>query len=144
MNKDLYYMNIAKSVAEGSKDPSRKVGAIIVNDGTLIGTGYNGMASLLPYDNIPEYWERPIKYEYVVHAEENAIINVAKSNGNTKDSTLYVTFHPCHKCASRIVNAGIKRVVTYTPCVSNDKDWIDSIRMAKEIFYLCNVKLDYV
>lgn len=142
-DKDLYYLTNAFGIASGSKDPSTKVGAIIVNDDGIISTGFNGLPRNFSKDHDPKYWQRPKKYEYVVHAEMNAIINAARTNGKTIGATLYVTEFPCHRCAPHIINAGIIRIVT--PIISGDyvKRWKESIEMAQEMFYDCKVKLAY-
>jgi dCMP deaminase len=139
--RDLYFMNIAQSVASGSKDPRRKVGAIIVKNDIIISTGFNGLARGFSKDYIENYWKSPLKDEYVIHAEVNCIINAARSNGNTVGSTMYCTFFPCHKCASQIINAGIVRIVS--PLINRDKDvkWLHSIDTSQELFTDCGVEM---
>jgi dCMP deaminase len=86
----------------------KKVGALIVKDGTIISDGFNGTPKGFPNDcedaNGTTYW-------YVLHAEANAILKVAKSSQSTDGSTLYVTYSPCKECSKLIVQAGIRRVV---------------------------------
>jgi dCMP deaminase len=86
----------------------KKVGALIVKDGTIISDGFNGTPKGFPNDcedaNGDTYW-------YVLHAEANAILKVAKSSQSTDGSTLYVTYSPCKECSKLIVQAGIRRVV---------------------------------
>ncbi|MCJ8332199.1 MAG: dCMP deaminase family protein [Lentisphaeria bacterium] len=90
-----------------SKDPRTKVGAIIVTEDTRqVSIGYNGFPSKLK--ETPERWEKPLKYDYVIHAELNAIMNCPF---DTKGAWLYCTHQPCHRCLEHLVNAGIKRVV---------------------------------
>ena len=90
-----------------SKDPRTKVGAVIVSEDTRqVSIGYNGFPRHL--NEAPERWEKPLKYEYVIHAELNAIMNCPF---DTKGCTLYCTHQPCHRCLEHLVNAGIKRVV---------------------------------
>ena len=86
----------------------KKVGALIVKDGTIISDGFNGTPKGFPNDcedaSGNTYW-------YVLHAEANAILKVAKSSQSTEGSTLYVTYSPCKECSKLIVQAGIRRVV---------------------------------
>lgn len=89
-----------------SKDPNTKVGAVVVSpDYRKFSVGYNGFAAGI--EEKPEMWERPTKYLYAVHAEENAIINCPF---DTQGCFIYITHRPCHRCMSRLVNAGIKQV----------------------------------
>lgn len=101
--KDLY-IRLIKAVALESKDPKTKVGCIIVK-GKKLSYGYNGFPTGV--EETPEKWERPLKYEYSIHAEKNAIINCPF---DTDGSVLYCTHKPCHRCLGAIINAGIKEV----------------------------------
>jgi dCMP deaminase len=114
---DQHFMRIAFLTAHNlSKDPRTKVGAVIVTpDGRQLSTGYNGFPA--GAEELPQHWETEEKYERVIHAEENAIINAPF---DTKGCTLYCTLQPCYKCLGRIINAGIKRVVYYYPARERD------------------------
>lgn len=102
-----HWLKVALVTSELSKDPSTKVGAVVVTpDNRQCSLGYNGFADGI--EDLVERWNnRPIKYEYVIHAEENAILN---SPFDTKGCTLYCTHRCCHKCMARIVRSGIKKV----------------------------------
>lgn len=103
-------MDLARFVANRSRDPSTKVGAVIVRpDNTQVSFGYNGFPKGV--DDAPErYEDRDFKLAVVVHAEENALDHAREP---LDGYTLYVSpLHPCAKCAGRIVSKGIKRVVT--------------------------------
>lgn len=129
---DEYFLDIAHLVSTRSKDPSTKVGAVIVRDRIILSTGYNGFPSGVN-DNIPERYERPEKYLWTIHAEENAILNAVKVGMNTSNSTIYVTpLSPCSNCALAISQAGIKEVV-YRKMVNNPR-FEESCNLAKEIF----------
>lgn len=86
----------------------KKVGALLVKDGMIISDGYNGTPS--GFANDCEDHEGNTHW-YVLHAEANAIMKVARSTNNAKDSTLYITLSPCKDCCKLILQAGIKRVV---------------------------------
>lgn len=104
-------MTLAILVASWSKDPSTQVGAVLVDSKRrVIGTGYNGFPRGV-LDHPHRYANRPLKYEMVVHAELNAILNATRE---LDDSTLYVTLSPCNECAKAIIQSGIKRVVYET------------------------------
>ena len=114
---DQTWMEICQVIAKRSKDPKRKIGAIIVNDDhKVISLGYNGMPKVkegLDNDKIYPWIKNDIniektKYPYVVHAELNAILN---ANQSVKGCTLYVTYNCCNECCKAIVQSGIKKVV---------------------------------
>jgi dCMP deaminase len=102
-----HWLKIALVTSELSKDPSTKVGAVVVTpDNRQCSLGYNGFADGI--EDLEERWNnRPVKYEFVIHAEENAILN---SPFDTKGCTLFCTHRCCHKCMARIVRSGIKKV----------------------------------
>jgi len=86
----------------------KQVGALIVKNRTIISDGYNGTPS--GFTNSCED-EDGNTHWYVLHAEANAILKVAKSTQNAEGGTLYVTLSPCKDCSKLIIQAGIKRVV---------------------------------
>ena len=109
---DQCFMATALVMSKRSKDPSTQVGACIVNnDNHVVGIGYNGFPIGCSDDHFS--WdkedEQDNKYLYVVHAEENAILNA--NYGTLKGCTLYVTMFPCNKCAQSIIQKGIAKVV---------------------------------
>jgi dCMP deaminase len=86
----------------------KQVGAIIVKDEMIISDGYNGTPA--GFDNCCED-EDGNTHWYVLHAEANAILKVAKSTNNCKGATLYLTLSPCKDCSKLVLQAGITRVV---------------------------------
>lgn len=106
--KDINFLQLA--ILNGcnlSKDPSRKVGCIIVSqDEKHYSFGYNGFPKNI--EETKEKWSRPKKYSYVLHAEINSVIN---ANFDTEKSTAYTSFKPCHLCLGVLINAGVKRVI---------------------------------
>lgn len=106
MNKwhDRFFA-MADLVASWSKDPSTKVGAVIVRpDRTIASVGYNGFPRGV-YDGAEIYEDRPAKLLRTVHAEANAILSAREP---LHGYTLYVTpLHPCANCAGLIIQSGI-------------------------------------
>ena len=102
-----HWMNVALLTSKLSKDPSTKVGAIIVTmDNRQCSLGYNGFAKGI--DETEEDWNtRDIKLEMVIHAEENSLLNCPFETNGTK---VYVTHKPCHKCLIRMLQAGIQEI----------------------------------
>jgi dCMP deaminase len=71
--------------------------------------GYNGFARGIT--DSKDRWSRPAKYEYVIHAEENALVKAYQGLGSrVENCILFVTHKPCHKCMSKIIQSGIKTV----------------------------------
>lgn len=99
---------MAQEWAKLSHCQRKQVGALLVRDGMIISDGYNGTPSGFPNacedENGDTQW-------YVLHAEANAILKVARSTNNAKGSTLYITLSPCKECCKLILQAGITRMV---------------------------------
>ncbi len=91
-----------------SKCDRKKVGAIIVKNGMIISDGFNGTPT--GFDNDCEDEEGYTKW-YVLHAEANAILKVAKSTNSCEGAVLYLTLSPCRECAKLIHQSGIKKIV---------------------------------
>ncbi len=105
---DRAYLRLASSWAKLSHCNRKQVGAIIVKDAIIISDGYNGTPA--GFDNCCEN-ETGETHWYVLHAEANAILKVAKSTNNCKDATLYLTHSPCKDCSKLVLQSGIKRLV---------------------------------
>ena len=109
LNKyDKAYLRIASEWGQLSYCKRRQVGAIIVRDRMIISDGYNGTPS--GFENCCED-EEGLTQWFVLHAEANAILKVAKSTNNCKDATLYLTHSPCKDCSKLVLQSGIKRLV---------------------------------
>ena len=130
---DSYFMSIAYVVANRSIDPSTKHGCVIVDkNNTILGTGYNSPPRGMDDKYIP--LTRPEKYDWIVHAEEAAIVNSASTGTKTAGSTIYITGLPCHSCSRMIVNAGCKRVVygsVTSKCVTSSLETISNKMLTK-------------
>lgn len=105
---DNAYMRMAVEWAQLSHCTRKKVGALLVKDGMIISDGYNGTPSGFP--NPCEDHDGNTLW-YVLHAEANAIMKVARSTNNAQGCTLYITLSPCKECCKLILQAGIKRVI---------------------------------
>ncbi len=132
---NLRFMDMAKLIATWSKDTSTKVGCVIIGpDKEVRSMGYNGFPRLVN-DNIPERWTRPTKYDYVVHAEVNAVLNAARNGTNLSRAILYVTMPPCTHCAGAIIQAGIKEVIYMEPEERKQiPGWRDSLATSFKMF----------
>ncbi len=110
---DEFFMLHVYLVASKSKDPSTKIGAVLVRDNTLISEGYNGFCRKVR-DNIIERWKRPEKYSWIEHGERNSIFNAARNGIKTLDSVMFTNGLPCVDCARATIQAGVKEVVLHT------------------------------
>ena len=128
MNKwDKNFLELSKTVSTFSKDPSTKVGAVIVDgDNRVISIGYNGFPKGVKDDHRLD--NRDLKYDMVVHAEANALLF---ANAPTKGCTIYTwPFQPCSRCASLIIQAGVQRVVS----VENEETrWVSNFQLAHDM-----------
>lgn len=128
---DEYFMGVALLAAQRSKDPSTQVGACIVDgDKRILSTGYNGFPHGCSDDDFP--WNRDdskgeTKYQFVVHAELNAILNA--SGKDLHGSTVYVALFPCNECAKAIIQSGIKEVVYLSDKYHDTPSTVASRRM---------------
>lgn len=126
---DLRFLELCNHIGNWSHDPSTKVGSIIVDENRrIISTGYNGFPQKID-DDIENYNNRDIKYNMILHAEENALIFAKR---DLSGCTIYTTpLAPCSRCASKIIQSGITNVVSV---FSSDKRWNDSLEMACYMF----------
>ena len=130
INWDDRFLALADHIASWSKDPSTKVGAVIVRPNrTIASVGYNGFPRGVN-DDLERLNDRPTKYSMTVHAEANAILS---ADGRIDGCTLYVTpLHPCSNCAALIIQSGISKVVAGMP--TDPAHWADSFAKAKMMF----------
>jgi dCMP deaminase len=116
---DEYFMKIAQVVASRSNCMKRKVAALIVKDGRIISTGYNGTPrgtrncneGGCPRCNAFNPSGQALSECYCSHAEENSIVQSSYHGIGIKGATLYTTFSPCLICTKMIINSGIAEVV---------------------------------
>lgn len=132
---DRRYIELAKYYSQFSKDPSTKVGAILVSpDNIVVGTGYNGFPPGVK-DTEERLNNRELKYKLVTHAEVNACINAGHE---ARGATLYVwpsfALPPiCNECCKVAITSRVARIVGYVADVNDERAlrWKDSIAIAK-------------
>jgi len=139
---DRRFLEMAALVASWSKDPSTKVGCVIANNlKIVIGLGYNGFPRGMD-DSEERYLDREYKLPRIIHAEQNAIDN---ASGNVRGCTLYVHgLSPCTPCASKIINAGISRVVYSSPMREAPERWLKSMNEAIADLNSVGVPVEYI
>ena len=112
---DIRFLELAKHISGWSKDPSTKVGCVVVGeDREIRSTGFNGFPRGISDDN-ERLTDRIQKYPLICHAEENAIMHAARIGVSLKGSTAFVTWPPCSRCARSLIQAGIQEVVYPSP-----------------------------
>lgn len=140
-DRDEFYLGMAFWAASRSKDPKTQVGAFIVSaENEPLGWGYNGPPRNIKDTDIS--WGRPEKYDYIDHAEENAI---EYARGELKGATIYVTARPCKTCMKAIVRKRIARVVYFSPKVDDPNSLLADKELAAktdEIARLGGVRLE--
>ena len=108
---DLRFLDMAKLISTWSKDPSTKVGCVIVGpDREIRSTGFNGFPRGVA-DTVARYNNRDLKYPLVCHAEENSVLHAARIGVSVKGCVAYCTWPPCTRCAVSLVQVGISELV---------------------------------
>ena len=136
---DKRFLGLAEYISSWSQDPSTKVGAVIVDDKKrIVSVGFNGFPRGVADD--VRLSIRQEKYERIVHAEVNAIMFAQKA---LTGCTLYVwPMPPCARCATLIIQSGIKRV--YAPACPFESSWNKSVDIGKEMFDEAGVVWEYI
>ena len=119
---DEYFLDIAFQVASRSTCKRREVGAVIVKDRRIKGTGYNGSPAGLPHCIDEGCLMIDGHCVRCIHAEPNALLECTPEE--RRDATLYCTDRPCPECQKLIITSGIKRVV-YGRHYQPHTDWLD-------------------
>lgn len=127
---DVWFMKHVYLVAEKSKDPRTKIGAVIVKDKHVISSGFNGFPIGVK-DSPERYADRQVKYSMVAHAEDNAVLAAARFGISTLGTTLYTQGVPCCECAKSVIQGGIKEVVVHLQWPSMIQKWIESCKIAE-------------
>lgn len=136
MNWNKWLLGLAEYISTASKDPSTKVGAVIVDqDRRVISVGYNGLPRGVE-DSEERLNNREIKYKMILHAERNSLLFSQRS---LVGCAMYVyPMMPCASCASMIIQSGIKKVVA--PYNENPR-WVDDFELSKQLFKEAGVEL---
>jgi dCMP deaminase len=145
---DLWFLNMARYVSTASKDPSTRTGAVIVDENRrVISVGYNGFAKGVE-DTEQRLNDRAYKYEMVVHCETNAVLFADRDR--LQGSTLYTwPFMSCSVCAAKMIQAGVKRVVTKetehvdTTHANDPNRWEFKFELARQQFTEAGVTMQF-
>lgn len=145
---DQHFLALALCHARMSKDPSTKVGAVVVDeDRVVLAAGFNGLPRGIA-DTPERLNDRDTKLKLVVHAEMNAVLSAARVGARLKGSTMYMVATdagavwggcPCTRCSVELIQAGISEVVS-PPFKTTPSRWRDDIAFAKNILAEAGVR----
>ena len=130
-------LRICELLSRSSPDPSTKVGALVLRNYKIIGSGYNNFPQNTNQD--PLLWaDREEKYRRVVHAEQNALIGI-----NARNAILYTTMFPCSTCCGVIINAGIIQINTFLIPEAFALRWNMSIESSRSMLRSSGVEVKF-
>ena len=145
---DRHFISIALECSRMSKDPSTRVGAVIVGDREIRSTGFNGLPRGIA-DTYERLNNRETKLGLVVHAEMNAILNGARFGVPLKGCALYIACTddsgliwggpPCQRCSVHVIQCGISRIVSLAK-KSVPSRWHEDLESAGEILREAGIK----
>lgn len=134
---DMRFLKLCKHISEWSHDPSTKVGSVIVRPNRqLVSIGFNGFAQDVD-DSSKRYENREVKYDLIIHSEENAMIFADRDK--LEGACIYVyPFMPCSRCGAKLIQSGIKRVVSIK---SDNPRWVENFILTTDQFKEAEVEL---
>ena len=137
---DKRFLDLATHISSWSKDPSTKVGCVVVGeDREIRSTGFNGFPRGIK-DDEERLADREQKYPLICHAEENAIMHAARTGISLKGNTAYVTWPPCSRCTRSLIQAGVSEVV-YPADIKIPDRWQDDFATASAMMEEAGVKV---
>lgn len=137
---DRRFIELARHLAQWSKDPSTKVGCVVVGpDREIRSTGFNGFPRGID-DSDDRLENRELKYPLICHAEENAIMHAARIGVALKGCSAYVTWPPCTRCARSLIQAGV-RTVLYPEALEIPERWRTDFEMSTQMFRESGVEI---
>lgn len=134
MNKwTRLWFDVARAYSNASKDPSSKIGAIVVGGDRQLSAGWNGLPRRIA-DTEERLNDREVKYSLTVHAEQNCIYNASHNGVSLAGAHMYVYGLPvCSECAKGVIQAGIRDVSLACRIPVSDK-WRESFKLTKSMF----------
>lgn len=139
---DNHFLELALLHSRMSKDPSTRVGSVIVgSDREVISAGFNGFPRGVA-DTAERLADRDQKLKLIVHAEMNAVLAAARLGIRVKGCVLYLAANddsglvwggpPCTRCTVEIIQAGITEVVSY-PVKAVPSRWHEDLKLSRQI-----------
>ncbi|MES9829400.1 MAG: dCMP deaminase family protein [Candidatus Thiodiazotropha sp.] len=134
---DTRFLGLAAYISAWSKDPSSQVGAVITDGNRIISLGYNGFATGVE-DKQERLGDRDCKLNLTIHAEENAMIFAKR---DLSGCTVYVTHPPCPRCASKLIQEEVGRIVYIAPSGDFLSRWADDLKLSSEMYREAGVEV---
>lgn len=134
---DTRFLGLAAHISAWSKDPSSQVGAVITDGNRIVSLGYNGFATGVE-DRPERLGDRECKLNLTIHAEENAMIFAKR---DLSGCTVYVTHPPCPRCASKLIQEEIRRIVYIAPSEDFLSRWADDLKLSAEMYREAGVEV---
>ncbi|MEW8505732.1 MAG: dCMP deaminase family protein [Candidatus Thiodiazotropha sp.] len=134
---DTRFLGLAAYISAWSKDPSSQVGAVITEGNRIVSLGYNGFAAGVE-DKQERLDDRDCKLNLTIHAEENAMIFAKR---DLTDCTVYVTHPPCPRCASKLIQEEVARIVYIAPSEDFLSRWAGDIKLSSEMYREAGVEV---
>jgi dCMP deaminase len=134
---DTRFLGLAAYISAWSKDPSSQVGAVITDGNRIVSLGYNGFAAGVE-DHPDRLADRDRKLNLTIHAEENAMIFAKR---DLSGCTVFVTHPPCPRCASKLIQEEVGRVVFIVPSDDFLSRWGDDIELSLEMYGEAGIKV---
>lgn len=135
------YFNLVYSLASRSKDPRTKIGAVLVKNQRIISFGYNNFPEGID-DSNPYRLNRDVKHNYIVHAEENAILDCAVRGISSVGAILYTNGLPCPACSRMVIVSKIKEVVIHEKWIKNEENCVKK-QISKRLLSEAGVKITF-
>ncbi len=133
---DTRFLGLAAHISAWSKDPSSQVGAVITDGNRIVSVGYNGFAAGVE-DRTERLVDRNCKLNLTIHAEENAMIFAKR---DLTRCTVYVTHPPCPRCASKLIQEEVGRIVCIAPSEDFLSRWADDLKLSYEMYQEAGVE----
>lgn len=142
---DLRYLRLAQEASTWSKDPSTKVGSVVVDrEGDVIAVTFNGLPRGVS-DSLDRLDNREVKYRMIEHAERNGMRVANKGGGDTVGSTVYIyPLPPCAPCAAHLLQHGVARIVSIASRPGDEelvRRWQDDFNLANDMYRERDVEL---
>jgi dCMP deaminase len=146
---DKHFVGLALYHSRLSKDPSTRVGSVIVGpDREILSAGFNGFPRGIT-DSHARLHDRDMKLKLVVHAEMNALLAAARTGMRLKGCTLYLACTddsgliwggpPCTRCTVEIIQVGISEIVSYPP-KNVPSRWHEDLVLARSLVEEAGIK----
>lgn len=134
------FLQMAAFTGSWSKDPSTKVGCVIVDQNkTVLAGGFNGFPRGVD-DSDARLQDREIKYKLTCHAEANAVASAAARGVVIAGGICYTTGYPCSSCAVLLVQAGIRQIC-YLANQDFETRWAAEVESSKMVFMECGISV---